>query len=64
MDKKRPSWTFALEVMMAATQNLERTECHGTATGLRAVVVHEGQIYEILVNPLHEYAKVEEAVPA
>ena len=62
--KNRPSWTFALEVMMAATQTLERTECHGTATEIRAVVVHDGQIYELLVNPLHEYAKTEEVVVA
>jgi len=62
--KNRPSWTFALEVMMEATKNLQRTEAHGTATGVRAVVAYDGQLYEILVNPLHQYAKTEEVVAA
>lgn len=59
--KERPSWTYALEVMMQATQGLDRVECHGTLDGVKAVVKYEGQMYEILANPLYKYAEVASA---
>lgn len=57
MNKERPMWTRALEVTLEATKTLERTDCHGTADGIRSVVNYDGQKYEILVNPLHEYSE-------
>lgn len=54
-NKEKPSWTFALELLMSLTRGHDRREAHGTFNGVRSVVSFEGQMYEVLVNPLHEY---------
>jgi len=57
-ERSKITYTNALDVLTLChlSEKLVRKTAHSTLTGFRSVVAFEGQLYEIIVNPLYKYA--------
>ena len=52
-----PRCTNAMGLLADMTYFFGREEFHATAKGFRAVVPFEGQLYEVICNPLYKQAE-------
>lgn len=61
IEEQQRQWhegTNAMGLLADMTYFFDRREFHATAYGFRAIVAYDGQLYEVLCNPLYKKAEV------